>query len=97
MIGGRQRLAELYQRRANLVARSSVQRAELRESCQAWRLPLKIADQGVVAWRFAHQHPVLLAGAGAAFALTRPRRALKWLQRGWTLWRVYRNMADRKS
>ena len=92
-----QRLADLYRRRADLVARSAAQRAGLGEACHAWRLPLALADQGVAAWRFVHKHPVLLVGVGAILALTRPRLALKWFQRGWTLWRVYRSMVGRVS
>ncbi|MDD5242215.1 MAG: YqjK-like family protein [Sulfuricella sp.] len=92
-MNARQRLDELYRQRADLVARSVAQRAGLSRACHPWRLPLALADQGVVAWRFAHRHPVLLIGVGSIFALTRPRRTLKWFQRGWALWRVYRSMA----
>lgn len=91
------RMTELYRRRADLVVRSAAQRAELGEACRAWRLPLAMADRGVAAWRFVHRHPVLLAGAGAILALTRPRLTLKWLRRGWTLWRIFRGMAGRGS
>ena len=95
MMNARQRLGELYRRRADLVVSSAVQRAEMSRAGNAWRLPLALADQGVAAWRFARRHPVLLAGAGAIFVLTRPRRSLKWFQRGWALWRVYRGMLGR--
>ena len=97
MMSGRQRLNELYQRRADLVVRSAAQRAELGEACQTWRLPLAMADRGVAAWRFMHKHAVLLVGAGAVIALMRPRLTLKLFRRGWTLWRVYRGLAGRGS
>jgi hypothetical protein len=90
-----QRLAKLSRRRAELVARSAAQRAELGELCHVWRLPLAIVDQGVTVWRFLRGHPVLLAGLGVAFAVARPRRAVKWFGRGWALWRFFRGMAAR--
>ncbi|MHB9103314.1 MAG: YqjK family protein [Sulfuricella sp.] len=78
-----QRLVELSRRRAELVARSAAQRAELGELCHVWRVPLAIADRGVTVWRFLRVHPALLVGLGVAFAVARPRRAVKWLGRGW--------------
>lgn len=88
-----QRLAELSRRRADLVARSAAQRAELGELCHVWRVPLAIVDRGVTVWHFFRVHPALLAGLGVAFAVARPRRAVKWLGRGWALWRFFRGMA----
>lgn len=87
-----QRLVELSRRRAELAARSAAQRAELAEICHVWRLPLAIADQGVNVWRFLRVHPALLAGLGVAFAAARPSRVVKWLGRGWSLWRFFRGM-----
>lgn len=92
-MGVEQRLAELSRRRAELVARSASQRADLGDICQAWRQPMAIADQGVAVWRFFRGHPSLLVGLGVAFAVVRPRRAVKWLGRGWALWRLLRGMA----
>lgn len=92
-MGVEQRLVELSRRRAELVARSAAQRAELGELCHVWRLPMAIVDQGVSVWRFLRVHLALPVGLGVAFAAARPRRALKWLGRGWALWRFFRNMA----
>lgn len=91
-----QKLAGLAQRRAELVGRCDAQRAELSEICQAWRMPLAIVDRGVVAWHFAKKHRALVAGLGVMLAVMRPIRTLKWLQRGWTLWRTYRSLVDGK-
>lgn len=96
-MGVEQRLVELSQRRAELVARSAAQRAELGDICHVWRLPLAIVDQGVTVWRFLRGHPALLAGLGVAFAVARPRRSVKWLGRGWALWRFFRSMAARQG
>ena len=89
----KQQLARIAERRVELVARSAAQRAELGDVCRAWRLPLAMVDQGVTVWRFLRAHPILPVGLGVAFAVARPRRALKWLGRGWALWRFFRNMA----
>lgn len=94
-MGFDQRLVELSRRRAELVAHGAAQRAELGDICHAWRLPLAIVDQGVTVWRFLRVHPALLVGLGAVFAVVRPRRTLKWLGRGWSLWRFFRGMVAR--
>ena len=95
MMGVEQRLAELSRQRAELVARSAAQRAELGDVCHVWRMPLAVVDQGVTVWRFFRVHPSLLVGLGVAFAVARPRRAVKWLRRGWTLWRLFSGMKAR--
>ena len=92
-MGVEQRLVELSRRRAELVARSEAQRAELGAICHVWRLPMAMVDQGVTVLRFFRVYPALLVGLGVAFAVARPRRTLKWLGRGWTLWRFFRGMA----
>ncbi len=96
-MGVEQRLVELSRRRAELVERSAAQRAELGDICHVWRLPLAIVDQGVTVWRFFRVHPALLVGLGVAFAVARPRRAVKWFSRGWTLWRFFRGVAARQG
>jgi hypothetical protein len=92
-MGVEQRLVELSRRRSELVARSAAQRAELGELCHVWRVPLAIVDQGVTVWRFFRMHPALLAGLSAAFVVVWPRRSVKWLGRGWALWRFFRGLA----
>lgn len=86
-----QRLVELSRRRAELVARGAAQRAELGEISQSWRRPLAMVDRGVTVWRYLRVHPALLAGLGVAFAVAKPRRAARWLGRGWALWRFFRD------
>jgi len=86
----KQQLARIARRRAELVACSAAQRAELAGACLAWRVPLAMADRGVSAWLFAKTHQGLVVGMGIVLAVVRPLRTLKWLKRGWTLWRFYR-------
>lgn len=92
----RQNLARLARRRAELVGLCDIQRAELSEICHAWRMPLAIVDRGVVVWHFAKKHRALVVGVGALLAVVRPLRTLKWLQRGWMLWRTYRRIVAGK-
>lgn len=96
MMSVEQRLAEFSRQRTELIVRSAEQRATLEEHFHTWRLPIAIVDKGIAAWRFARARPSLLVGFGVAFAVARPRRAIKWLRRGWTLWRYYRSMASGK-
>ena len=93
----KQKLARLAQRRAELLGRCDMQRAELSEICLALRMPLAMVDRGVVAWRFVQQHRAIVVGLGVMLAVVRPLRTLKWLQRGWMLWRTYRNLVAGKS
>ncbi len=86
----KQQFVRIAKRRAELVERSAAQRAELAGACLAWRAPLAMADRGVAVWRFAKRHKVLVAGMGAMLAVVRPFHTLKWLKRGWILWRLYR-------
>lgn len=86
----KQQLARIAKRRAELVARSSAQRAELSRACYVWRVPLAIADRGVAAWHVVKRHQGLVIGMGIMLAVVRPLRTLKWLKRGLMLWRFYR-------
>ena len=38
----------------------------------------------------ARRHPLFMAAGIALLVVLRPRRALGWLARGWSLWRLYR-------
>jgi hypothetical protein len=38
----------------------------------------------------ARRHPLFMAIGIAVLVALRPRRALYWLARGWSLWRLYR-------
>ena len=89
-MNSKQQLARISRRRAELVAHSAAQRGELSVACLAWRAPLAMADRGLAAWRFAQRHRVLVVGVGVMLAAVRPVRSLKWLKRGWMLWRFYR-------
>jgi hypothetical protein len=90
----RQRLLALAERRARLAARAQAER----ESMAALLAP---ADGAVALaaslFRAAHRalaearnHPLFVIAGVALLVALRPRRALTWLARGWSLWRLYR-------
>jgi hypothetical protein len=87
-----ERLLKLAERRATLVARADSQRDALALAAAPWHKPLALADRGLSIFRHLRQQPALLAGAALAAMLLRPRRILKWGQRGWLAWRLVRSL-----
>jgi len=86
----RSRLIELRERRAQLRERAARERAALdhwvarAEVLEGW------ADQGAAALQWLGRRPLwIAAGMGLLLAL-RPRRALGWLSKGFTLWQLWR-------
>lgn len=82
------KLLRLAGRRERLVAQASAQRAALAENIEPWRTPLALADQGLNTLRYIGRHPVWIAGVVVLIAALTPRRAGKWLGRGWMTWQV---------
>lgn len=89
------RLIELAERRERLVARISRQRDELARHASPLKTVFTVADKGVAAARFLRRHPGLVAGTVGLFVAWRPRRALLWLGRGWSLWKVVQRLRQR--
>lgn len=83
---------QLQQRKAHLLARSAALRGALMREAVAWERPLGAADGTLVLLCWAHAQRYWLIGAGALLLAARPRRALRWLQRGWWLWRLSRRL-----
>jgi hypothetical protein len=77
-------LRKLAKRRERLVAEAETQRLSLIENVDAWRKPLAVADQGLYALRYVRNHPLMIAGGGAALlSMLRPGGLGKWLRLGW--------------
>jgi hypothetical protein len=91
------RLIELAERRERLVAKAALQRAELARHAVPWKGVFAVADKGVEAARYLRRHPGLVAGAVGFFVALRPRRALAWLRRGWSVWRMVQKLRQRLS
>jgi hypothetical protein len=87
-----QKLAQLGERRRRLVAQAAAQRLALAHDVEPWRGRLALVDRGVDAVRYIRRHPALLVGAALLLVAWRPRRAVKWLQRGWLIWQVGRRV-----
>ena len=89
------RLIELAERRERLVARIALQRGELASRAEPWKGVLAVADKGVEAVRYMRRHPAWVAGAVGLFVALRPRRAISWLRRGWSLWSMAQRLRQR--
>jgi hypothetical protein len=85
-------LTRLAERRRRLVAQAAAQRAVLAHELEPWRARLARVDQGVAAFRYVAHRPALIVGAVLLLAALRPRRAGKWLQRGWLAWQLGRRL-----
>lgn len=90
----RERLLALAERRAHLAARAEAERATLNAllapadaaACLAvsvLRVARSVLDQ-------AARYPLGVVAGMALLVALRPKRAITWLSRGWSLWRLYR-------
>ncbi len=82
------KLIELAERRATLVARAKMQRADLSRVLVPWGLPLGVIDRGMAAVHYLKRYPVIVAGVVSAAVIFRPWRVMKWVPPGWLVWRV---------
>jgi len=84
------KILELAERRAVLIAEAEAQRRKLSQAFAAWHGPTAILERGTEAIRSLKKHPELLAGLALSAALVRPWRLVRWLPRGWAVWRIAR-------
>lgn len=89
------KLGSLQQRREQLLAKAALQRIALARDITPWRGPLALADQGLNALRYVKRHPVLAIGGMGLLTVFRATRSLRWLQRGYVVWRFVHGMRDR--
>jgi hypothetical protein len=93
----RERLLALAEQRTRLVARAQADR----ESFARLLAPtdaLSAMATGVFRavrriFREARKYPLLALAGGVVLAAMRPRRAIGWIARGWSLYRLYRSLA----
>ena len=90
----RESLIAIAERRTRLLARAQTERellaAQLQPTDGAALLvqsALRVAQRALERSR---QHPLFMTALVALLVALRPRRALSWLARGWSLWRLYR-------
>ena len=83
-------LAEILEKRARLVAEAEAQRNALADATAGCRRVLVLVDRGIVWASWLRAKPYLVVAAAAAIAVLRPKLALGWSARLFTLWRVGR-------
>ncbi len=89
---GLSRERQLWRRQERLLARSAVLRERLGADLATLRRPLAVADGVLDAARWLKGHPEVVGAGAVVVALLRPRRTLRWLGRGWGLWRIGRRL-----
>jgi len=86
----RARLLALHQRRAQLVARARAEREQLAADLARADTALAWLERGRSVLAEVRRRPLLLAAAVLLAMAWRPRRVLKLLASGWSLWQLYR-------
>jgi hypothetical protein len=93
----RERLLVLAEHRTRLVARAQAEResvARLLAPTDAMSSMATSVFQVVRRiFREARKYPLLALAGGLVLAAMRPRRAIGWIARGWSLYRLYRSLA----
>ena len=87
----------LAERRERLIDQAARQRVALRRDIEPWRVPLALADQGIIAVRFVRHHPQWVVGVVFLLIAARPAGAWKWLQRGLISWQIVRQLGATNS
>ncbi len=86
----RARLIALAERRALLLHRAQSERETVAALVSRADAALAWVDKGRRVLQELGRHPLIIVAAVALVVALRPRRALKWLASGWSLWRLYR-------
>ncbi len=86
------RLADLSAHSDRLIDRAAEQRAQWLQGVERWHKPAELLKQGTVAVAYLKAHPLLVPTLTAAIGAAWPRRAGKWMSRGWLAWRLYRSL-----
>lgn len=90
----REHLLALAERRARLVARAQEERATITAllvpADGAAAMAASLFQAARRALEEARRHPLIMIAGVALLVALRPRRAISWLAKGWSLWRLYR-------
>ncbi len=89
------KLAQLAERRRQLVAQAAVQRTVLAHNMEPWRARLSLVDRGVAVLSYVRRHPILWVGASLLLAALRPGRVGRWLRHGLMLWQIGRRLRSK--
>jgi hypothetical protein len=88
---------ELATRHGALKARIDAQRLELGRHCAPIETAFARGDTVLRGVDWLKHHPVAIGAAVAAVVISRPRRAWRWAQRGFFLWRGWQALRQRLS
>lgn len=86
---------QLAERRGALLNRIAAQRSELAMHSAALASVLAYGDRGLRGIDWMKHHPLAVGAAVAALTVARPRRALRWAQRSFFLWRGWQALRSR--
>ena len=93
----RERLLALAEHRTRLVARAQTDRESIARLVAPTDAMSAMATSVFRAVRRifqeARKYPLLAIAGGVALAVMRPRRAISWIMKGWSLYRLYRSLA----
>lgn len=92
-----EKLLELAARRGALAVRIANQREQLAREAGALDGVLSAGDAVLRGVDWLKQHPLVVGAAVAGAVVLRPRRALRWAQRGFFIWRGWRAMRNTLS
>jgi hypothetical protein len=88
----RARLLLIAERRTRMAVRASAERESLAAFVASTDAPMRVAASILAAGRRlldeARNQPLLAAAGVALLIALRPRRALGWALKGWSLWRT---------
>jgi len=83
---------ELAQRQQQLLLRSAALRATLGQQARVLQTPLALADQARAGVQWLRSQPLWPVASLLLIALTRPRRAMRWVSRLWLGRDLYRQV-----
>jgi hypothetical protein len=90
MLRARAHLLELAERRSRLIERARTQREQLARGLAGTDTAAALLARAFRVVEGIRQQPLIVAAAVALLFALRPRRALGWLMKGWSAWRLYR-------
>ena len=86
------KLALLTERRQRLILQAAEQRIELAQKIAPLHQSIVFAETGLAAVQYVKKHPILMLGGTTLFALLRATRLGSWLQSGWVVFEIARNL-----
>jgi hypothetical protein len=90
------KLQKLADKRQLLIAQAASQRLLLAQDSHSLHRPMAMVDKAVAALCYIKQHPIYIAGGGAALlSLTKLSGIGKWYRRGWLGWQILNKLRSK--